>query len=208
MKPNHFNPIWDSYLAHQDVDVLRQDVLTTPWYRRPTKTTESLLQRAIEIGDFPAVKTLVELGESPALPADDGFTLLHSAVDMACENEESQAAIQIVQCLLENGGDPNLHGIDGATPLHRAAGSGLAAVVETMLQHNGDIESRTLTDGELTPLMYAAMMGQSPIVQLLLTQGADTSARCAEYRGRLTAAELVEQKNPKNASATLSILRG
>ena len=71
MKSNWFNPIWDAYVSHRDVDALRQDVLTTPWYRPPTKTSESLLERAIISCDSAAVHTLIELGESPALPEDD-----------------------------------------------------------------------------------------------------------------------------------------
>jgi ankyrin repeat protein len=208
VKSNWFNPIWEAYLSHRDVDALREDVLTTSWYRSPTKTSESLLERAIESCDSRAVQTLIELGESPSLPAEDGFTLLHTAVDMAKQYDESEEAVSIVECLLQNNADPNLHGIDGATPLHRAAGCGLMTVVDLMLRHGGNMEARTLTDGEMTPLMYAALMGQSAMVHFLLGRGADASARCAAYWGDLTAAQLVKRDNPKNAQQTLSILGG
>ncbi len=208
MKSNWFNPIWHSYLSHRNADALRQDVLTTPWYRLPTKTSESLLERAVEICDGAAVQVLIELGESPALPADDGFTLLHTAVDTADEHAESPEALAILECLLMHGADPNLHGINGATPLHRAAGCGLTAVVELMLQHGADIETRTLVDGEMTPLMHAALMGQFHTVQLLLARGANATAQSAAYSGALTVVQLVQRDRPNNASQILSILGG
>lgn len=199
------NPIWDAYRSHRDTDQLRLDLVTTPWYRTPQNVAESLLVRAIECCDVAAAKLLMELGEKPDLPADDGFTLLHTAVDTA-RDYPSQEALKLIICLLQSGASPNIHGIDG-TPLHRAAGSGLTAVIHVLLQYDADIEARTLIDGEMTPLMHAALMDQPESVRHLLQAGADPSARCAAYRGNLTAAELVRNQNSAGSAVVLEILQ-
>ena len=206
MNPNWSNPIWDEYQTHRDVDQLRNDVLTTPWYRPPLKVDDSLLLRAVETCDVLAATKLMELGESPALPTDDGFTILHTAVDVAHDKNQSHAALELVDVLLQRDADPNVQGIDG-TPLHRAAGAGLAAVADLLLRNGADIEARTLVDGEVTPLMHAALMGQPDMVRYLLRAGADTTARCAPYMGSLTAEELVEEQNAESATAVLIALR-
>ncbi len=205
MTPCWSSPIWDAYQSHRDIDQLRQDILTTPWYRAPVNVDESLLVRAVESCDVAAARLLMEIGEKPDLPCDDGFTLLHTAVDVARENQ-SPDAVALIECLLQNGANPNVQGIDG-TPLHRAAGAGLTSVVDALLRHGTDIEARTLVDGGLTPLMHAALMGAPETVKQLLDSGADPSARCAAYWGSLTAEELVQKQNSRNATMIVGILK-
>jgi ankyrin repeat protein len=200
------DPIWDAYQSHRDVDLLREDVLSTPWYRTPVKANGSLLERAVAYCDQTAVNVLIELGESPNLPCDDGFPLLHTAVDAAHEKNQSQDSLDIIDSLLQHNASPNALGMDG-TALHRAVGFGLVAVTDLLLQHRANIEARTLVDGELTPLMHSALMGQPEMVRFLLKMGADPSARCTEYAGSLTAAELVGQLDAEKFSAVLNALR-
>ncbi|MEZ5941069.1 MAG: ankyrin repeat domain-containing protein [Planctomycetaceae bacterium] len=183
-------PIWDSYRSHGDVALLREDILTQPWYQPPTIVDDSVLQHAVNSCDVAAARVLIELGEHPNLPADDGFTLLHLAVDAAYEQKHSGESLEMIGLLLENGADPNVLGMDG-TALHRAAGWGNVEVVGLLLKHGADIEARMLVDGELTPLMHAALWGKRDMVTFLLLSGADPMARCAEYMGGLTAEELV-----------------
>ena len=206
MTPIWAHPIWDAYTSHRDVNQLREDVLTTPWYRTPMTVDDSLLVRAIQGCDVAASKTLIQLGESPALPTDDGFTLLHIAVDVAHDKNQSDDALELIEHLLRCDADPNVLGIDG-TPLHRAVGAGLDAVAEVLLRHGADIEARALVDGEMTPLMHAALMGQPETVRWLLKAGADATARCAPYMGNLTTEELVEKQNAERANAVLNVLR-
>ncbi len=207
MSPTWSHPIWDAYQSQGNLNCLREDVLTTPWYRLPATVDDSLLVRAVECCDVGAAKVLMELGETPSLPTDDGFTIIHTAVDVAHEKKESQDSLQLIESLLEFGADPNVQGADG-TPLHRAVGWGLTDVAELLLRHGANIEVRTLIDGELTPLMYAAMMGQPESVRCLLKHGADTRARCAAYCDNLTVEELVENQNAESAELILAILRG
>jgi len=180
-------PIWDNYLAHRSLDSLREDILTYPWYQPPEKADESLLLRAIQGRDAGAAVLLIAMGESPLLPASDGFTLLHTAVDAVSHAEiglkrdsveiapRVDAALAVLRALLDGGADPNVMGADG-TPLHRAAGSGIVESARMLLAYGADIEARMLIDGELTPLLHAAMMGQPQMVRFLLDSGANRSA--------------------------------
>jgi ankyrin repeat protein len=177
MKAMH-EPIWRCYLEHRDLDQLRDEVPSTPWYKSPEEAGDSLLMRAVEQGDAGAAKVLMALGESPSLPARDGFTFLHKAIDTVSAAEagaKRDAALEVIVALLTGGADPNVQGVDGA-PLHRAAGAGLIEAARMLLAHGANIEARMRTDGELTPLMHAASMNQPAMVRYLLDAGADRLA--------------------------------
>ena len=80
--------------------------------------------------------------------------------------------------------------------------------MELLLRHGANIEARMLIDGEMTPLMHAALVGEPQSVRFLLKHGADTMARCAAYCDNLTVVELVENQNAASAELILEILRG
>jgi ankyrin repeat protein len=205
------NPIWDHYQTHRDIDRLRNDILTTPWYRKPEKLNDSLLEFAIVCGDLAAVKLIIELGEKPTLPADNGFPVLHLAVDRAEESTDSSrdAVKEIIETLIQHGADPNALGMDGSA-LHRAAGGGSIDAAQALLKGGADIESRMLTDGELTPLVFAALMDQPEMVRFLLRAGADRAALSAPSltdKGGKTAKELVIAQNSPSAPLILKILQ-
>lgn len=183
---------WDAYRAHQSLDLLRDDILTDPWYRVPQTVHESVLYFAVSACDPAAAALLIDLGESPNLPDDSGFPLLHHAVDLAEEQHEFPDSLRVIELLLKGGADPNRLGMDG-TALHRAAGWGLIDVARLLLQHGANIEARMLVDGELTPLMHATLSDEPQMVAFLLSAGADPLARCAAYMGSLTAAELKQR---------------
>jgi ankyrin repeat protein len=216
MTINWNDPIWDAYRERQNIDELREDILTSPWYRLPQRASDSLLMRAIESSDLNAVKLLISLGESPSMPEPSGFTCLHQAIDNASKAElgpASETALAIIVALLEGGADPNAQGIDG-TPLHRAAGWGLVEAARMLLAHGADIEARMLIDGELTPLMHAALMGQPLMVRVLLDAGANPLAVAAPYvmhgsatlRDLLTEANVLNRGNVRNKQQILDIL--
>ena len=204
--------IWDNYQAHRDLNELRDDILTTPWYyRKPEKLKDSLLLCAVLCDDSAAVKLLIELGEGPNLPDDAGSPILHVAVQQAEESADSDraAVIEVIETLLRHGADPNTLGMDG-TALHRAAGWGLIDVARTLLKCGADIEARALTDGELTPLMHAALVDQPGMVRFLLQAGANRTALSAPSlvdKGGKTAEELVLAQNTSTAPSIIQILR-
>lgn len=183
----YLKPIWDKYLEDRDLDSLRDDILTYPWYETPKIADESLLMRAVETSDIGATEMLLSLGENPLLPAPDGFSFLHEAVDnvgfagMGHKREcdeigpRREAALEVLKALLEAGADPNVMGASG-TPLIRAAGSGVVESARMLLSYGADIEARMLVDGELTALMFAALMGHLQMVRFLLDSGAERTA--------------------------------
>ena len=168
--------IWDDYEACGDVELFREDILTSPWYKEPDDVDDCLLRHAIEACDLRAVRMLLSIGESPSKPFKDGFSFLHIAVESiksarSRSTIEHDQALKILTELLEFGADPNVLGMDGA-PLHRAAGFGCTDAAQVLLSHGADIELRTLVDGERTPLIHAALMRQAPMVRFLLSAGA------------------------------------
>jgi hypothetical protein len=187
------DPIWESYLSHRDINQLRDDVLTAPWRTSQDRAEDSLLMRAICIGDLPAVVALLSVGESASRQATGGFSFLHTAVDLAADSRTSlkrDDALEILRTLLRHGADPNVQGMDG-TPLHRAAGAGCVEALRVLIEHGADIEARMLTDGEATPLIHAILMAQRAAIEFLLEAGADRHARCPGYYGNQTAEELI-----------------
>lgn len=185
------DPVWDMYREHRDLDLLKEEILTYPWYEAPQNAGESLLMRAVETSDLGAVLLLLSMGESPLLPANDGFTFLHQAVDQVSSvglglKRDSvdlgpirEVALAILTALLHSGADPNVLGADG-TALHRAAGSGVVESARILLSYGANIEARMLVDGELTPLMHAALMDEPQMVRFLLDHGADRRAISGE----------------------------
>lgn len=162
--------IWGQYSEGRDLDVLRDELATRPSFMRPSDASDSLLKRAILASDLPAASLLLELGEDPNLPASDGFTLLHQAVDAlkdARNDAERAASLAILKSLLEHGADPNIFGADGATAFHRAVGAGVIAAAELMIEHGADLDLCTLVDDEPSPLTYAALMNQPAMFRFL-----------------------------------------
>lgn len=214
----NLTPIWDSYVAHRNLNTLREEILSYPWYEAPKTADESLLMGAVEENDLGAVRLLLSMGEDPQLPASDGFTFLHQAVDEifnsvkeptdhSLENTKHDTALAILTTLLEAGANPNVQGADG-TPLHRAAGSGVIESAQILLAHGADIEARMLVDGELTPLMHAALSGQTQMVRVLLDAGADRSAmsRTSLTDPPMTLRELLKKSDVADVDKIVAML--
>jgi hypothetical protein len=92
------------------------------------------------------------------LPADDAY-----ASDKAA----------VVSMLLAAGGDPNVSGEFGGSPLHAAASAGLLAIVDLLVAAAADVDA--VDDVGLTPLMVAAGVGETDVVVALLKAGADVA---------------------------------
>ena len=61
------------------------------------------------------------------------------------------------------------------TPLHLASQYGHIAVVQCLINHGADIDSKTKE--KFTPLHKSARNGHLNVVQFLVTHGADINAR-------------------------------
>jgi ankyrin repeat protein len=161
------------------------------------------LSDAIERGDAPAVRTIVEADpEAVHRPIDGVFQPICLAV------VGDQATV--VDLLLDHGADIDAPDLLGQTPLLYAALMGHDALVELLLSRGADIDARNVVGlapvhgaalcGHLdvmhrlhaagadvgaadrrraTPLHYATMMGRADVVEALLELGADVRATTA-----------------------------
>lgn len=97
---------------------------------------------------------------------------------------ESHAACatnsEVVDVLLEEGGDINWLAADGATPLHVAAAAGNERVAERLLQNPLVEKDRRLDTSGFTALHLAVTSGDAATVAVLLKAGASFDRAACE----------------------------
>ena len=83
--------------------------------------------------------------------------------------------MEAVNYLLDKGADSSLKSKDGRNLLHSASEGGNVVIIETVLSHGLDINSKD--SGGDTPLMIAARNNKMEAVNYLLEKGADPSLK-------------------------------
>lgn len=148
----------------------------------------SCLVYAIYHSPIPFIRTLLELGADPNLPADDGFPPLIAALSTAREAPGSRArsdVVEIVRLLLAHGADPNQRGINDYTPLHMAVAEGCTRAVQPLLGAGADLALRTRIDECETPLDMARQSGRADLVAILeRASKPEAAAKKRNSRGR------------------------
>jgi hypothetical protein len=132
------------------------------------ETETSALVKAVKKGDVAAVKALLQKGADPNVKDSVGRPVLVLAVT----NENTP----IIRALIERKADVNARDEEGLTPLLYARDGSVIAV---LLDAGADIniaQSMGVMKG-YTPLMRAAMGGDSEVLKLLLKRGAKVDAR-------------------------------
>ncbi|KUJ08434.1 ankyrin [Mollisia scopiformis] len=118
-----------------------------------------------------------------------GRTVMH-AIDFENSFVDANGVLDMVDCLLKLGADPEANLEKEGTILHRATYWSHLATTELLLIHGVDIEARSQPWLE-TPL-HLACISQRPattiILKRLLKAGADTSARTKEGKSALSLA--------------------
>lgn len=153
---------------------------------------KSILHLAARKGFKELVKMFLDRGADISMMGKGGQTPLHEAAKGGHED--------IVQLLLENDADSLLKEDIGQTALHVAAAEGHLGIVTRLLHYRNNITPKTTTrqqwptrirnvrcdmsaiDREkVTPLHLAALGSHTKVVQLLLEEGANSSAQ--DYNG-------------------------
>lgn len=161
----------------------------------------ALLADAVEYGNKPAVRSLLQQHVDVNAVQGDGATALHWAVyqddaettalliaaganakvrneygitPLVLASKNGNAAI--LRQLLKAGADPNEAVRDGETPLMFAARTDRVDAVNVLLGADAKVNAHENWNGQ-TALMWAADAGQCAVVKALLDHGADIHAR-------------------------------
>jgi len=155
----------------------------------PPPSPAADLQAAIRAGDTAA---LVRALDSTRDGGEAAGRSLHLAVVM----EDLEA----IRLLYEHGADLEMpNQASGAHPLHVAADIGIPPVVNLLVDLGANLEARDSLGR--TPLIQAAIAGNSAVVAVLLAAGADADA--AETRHRITALHLAAFSDRREIIDTL-----
>ncbi len=125
----------------------------------------SKLLDAIKVGNIEAVK------ESLAAGAEVNYWSWSFPLGVAAWNGHTD----IVELLINEGANVNMHAGTGDTALHSAARNGNVEIVILLLDAGADVND--VNNPEWTPLHNAAQNGHKVVAELLIANGADVSAR-------------------------------
>jgi ankyrin repeat protein len=136
------------------------------WAQCRKKSMDAVLRAAIDKSDEEVVELLLARGVSVATTNKTGWSVLHGV-----SNE------RIAKLLLENGAEVNYVAINGQTPAHKAATTGMADVLATLLDWGADITLRDEFGSTALIAAGSSYIGiQAEAVRLLLRHGADANA--------------------------------
>jgi ankyrin repeat protein len=122
----------------------------------------TLLMVASHAGNLPMVKALVEARADVNASDERGWTPLMKA---AYNAEQNRGFADVVQVLIDAGGNVEAPISYGIRPLMLAAGYGETAVVETLLKAGADVLARN--DGGFTALMMVKQKHYVDVINLL-----------------------------------------
>lgn len=107
---------------------------------------------------------------------------------------------EIAELLLSKGANVDVKNKCGLTTLHAAVQNGYVKVVEALLKHNANVNSRVVELGDITPLHLSAKLGKVKITEMLLNKGANVNAR---QKDGITALHIASQNGHGDVVVTL-----
>ena len=126
------------------------------------------LYLAAQNGHLATVKLLLEKGASATITTKDGASPLSAAA--------AQGHVALVELLLQKNASPTQY--SSKRPLSEAIRNEHYAVAELLIKKGANVNDVIHENGqELTLLTLATLMGNTPLVTLLLNNGADVHAR-------------------------------
>lgn len=157
-------------MVGEDVDIVRGLALGgafLDWQDPQHKRTP--LHHAVHFQHFQVIKILLQAGANPNLPNCHGRTPLHEVTLKGCMVGAAE--------LLAAGADTTILCHAGRTTLHLAVAFNEIGVMRLLLgTSRAAIEIRDTNLG-ITPLAWAARLGRTPMLRVLLAAGADVESR-------------------------------
>jgi len=127
-----------------------------------------------------AVKTLLKLGVDPNTATSDGET----AFKLVCGETDSPESLKCAKALLKSGADPLRLDNEGFAGIHNAVCEGSVDWIKFLIEQADvpvDYSVKSIKGlYSHTPLLIAMRHGNLPVVEYLLTAGADVNARNGE----------------------------
>jgi ankyrin repeat protein len=117
------------------------------------------ITNAIDCGSRLAIEWMISKGVDLSFRDDEGFTVLHSAVD-----RQSPDRYEILDLLLTHGAPVNIRGIFETTAAHKAALLDDVDALRVLVKHGADL---SLRDCDSTPLEGARMLHAERAVKFL-----------------------------------------
>lgn len=114
------------------------------------------ITNAIDCGCLNAVKWMLGKKVDIMFRSNDGYTVLHSAIDL-----DSEDKYEILEILLKAGADVNLKGINDWTPAHAAAARNDVTALKLLVKYGADLSIRTEIDEYATPLEEARILNKN-----------------------------------------------
>jgi ankyrin repeat protein len=138
------------------------------------------LQWAVYNGDVAEVRRLLKAGAKVSIANNYGATPMGLAAEVG--NAE------MIKLLLEAGADPESPNADGQTALLAVARTGNVEAAKLLIDRGAKVDAREKWGGQ-TPLMWASARRHPPMMQFLISKGADVNARSIDrdYQRHVTA---------------------
>jgi hypothetical protein len=129
--------------------------LTSRWKNPDSISKQPFVSRhwitnAIDCGTKEVVAWMLSMGAPVLFHDEEGFTVLHSAIDRGKPDR-----LEIMAMLLEAGADINARGINDWTPAHHAAVRNDVEALKFLVESGADLTIRTRIDEYATPLEEA-----------------------------------------------------
>jgi ankyrin repeat protein len=137
--------------AIQRADQTALEEIATYWSEFPEGVDDFIgrhwITNAIDCGNAEIVAWMLSHGATPQIKIDDGYTVLHSAIERSQRDK-----YQMMRDLIAAGADINAIGIHGYTPAHLAAVRNDVEALRILHDSGADFSIRTTVDDYYTPL--------------------------------------------------------
>jgi ankyrin repeat protein len=152
-------------LRSGDVDALENLAATVPEFPhgRDSITHSRWITIAVAIGSIGAVEWMLRQRVELAFDTEDGYTLLHSAIERTTDHAA------VLELLLAAGAPVNAKGINDWTPAHMAAARDDVEALRILVRYGADLSIRTGIDDYATPLDEARLLRAENAVRYLET---------------------------------------